>query len=293
MVARSLHRFDPVGLGAWTLTTRVGTGTGTVVYRAVDRHGRQAAVKAPLPYSEDHTVLSRLAHEARVLDGLRVAGMARLLEDGSGAPLPYLAVELVDGPSLRAIVDRRGPLLPTEVEALGRGMAGALAGLHRNGVIHADLKPANVLLGRAGPVVIDFDAALRLGMSPVGGEALHACDEPTSDMALRASPSWLAPEQAIGDELTFATDVFAWGALVVFLATGRGPFGMGDPAAMLYRVVHEAPNLSGLGAHMAAIVGAALAKQPSTRPSAAAIVKALTRLADRRRMQRDAARAAA
>src|SRR5687767_4736874 len=98
MVARSLHPLDPPALGAWSLTTRIGTGSGTVVYRAVDAAGRPAAVKAPLPYGDDPTLLGRLWHEARVLSGVSVRGIARLLDDGTDADVPHLAVELVDGP---------------------------------------------------------------------------------------------------------------------------------------------------------------------------------------------------
>jgi serine/threonine protein kinase len=299
MVARSLHPLDPPALGAWSLTTRIATGSGTVVYRGVDRSGRLAAVKAPLPYGEDRTVLARLCREARVLSGVGLAGIARLLDDGTDADVPHLAVELVDGPSLRTVVDRRGALGGRDAFAIATSTARTLARLHASGIVHADLKPANVLCGPGGPVIVDFDAANRsapaLGPAAPGGSDTRGLDDATVEaVVFRASPSWLAPEQALGEEATGASDVFSWAALAIFCLIGRSPFGEGPAPTVLYRIVHASPDLADLPRPLALLLGAALEKSPADRPSALEVVGALRRLTElARRRRTEAARLAA
>ena len=125
------------------------------------------------------------------------------------------------------------------------------------GVIHRDLKPTNVLMSPTGPKVVDF------GIS-------HAADGTALTLtgAIVGSPGWMAPEQARGNSTTSAIDVFAWGATIAFASTGRSPFGEGRPDAILYRVVHEDPDLEGLDPRLGSSVTQALQKEPSARPSA-------------------------
>jgi serine/threonine protein kinase len=295
MVARTLHPLDPPALGAWSLTTRIATGSGTVVYRGVDRGGRIAAVKAPLPYGEDRTVLSRLCREARVLTGLGTPGIARLLDDGTAGDVPHLAVELVDGPSLRSVVDRGG-LDGRQAFVVAARTARTLARLHGAGVVHADLKPGNVLCSRGGPVVVDFDAAVRRLPAGPGGSATADLDgrdhawageEATVEATVfRASPAWLAPEQALGEEASAASDVFSWAAVATFALLGRSPFGAGPAPVLLYRIVHAAPDLADLPRPLAGLLGAALEKSPTDRPTSLEVVGALRRLTELARRRR-------
>jgi serine/threonine protein kinase len=295
MVAHGLHPLDPTALGAWALTTRIATGSGTVVYRAVDRRGRVAAVKAPLPYGEDRTVLARLCREARVLSGVGAVGVAHLIEDGTAADIPHLVLELVDGPSLRTLVDRRGALEGRDAFAIAAATARALVRIHAWGIVHADLKPANVLCGPGGPVIVDFDAATRStattgpGLVLLGGGGADL-DDATVEDTFRASPSWLAPEQALGEPVTGASDVFSWAALATFGLTGHPPFGVAPAPVLLYRVVHEAPDLGDLPRPLAVLLGAALEKDPANRPTAVEVVGGLRRLAEVARRRRDEAR---
>jgi hypothetical protein len=128
--------------------------------------------------------------------------------------------------------------------------------MHAVGVIHRDLKPSNVLMAPHGPKVADFGIA-------------HAADSTalTRSGVSIGSPAWMAPEQATGGVTTPAVHVFAWGATVAFAATGRPPFGEGRPEAVVYRVVHEGPDLRGVDARLHPLVAAALAKDPATRPT--------------------------
>ncbi len=262
MASRSLHRLDPAALGRWRLLTRLGTGTDTVVYRAADGRGRVVALKAPAPGIDVDRVGARLRHEGAVLDGLRLPGSARLVEDGSRSSLPYLALEAVDGPTLRSLVSREGRLRGAPGVALLTLLADALARLHGAGVCHGDVKPANIVCASTGPVLVDFDAASRPGV------VAQLLDAPTMELVVRASPGWLSPEQALGESVGPSTDVFAWSAVAAFALTGRPPFGTGHPAALLYRVVHEPADLAGLPPGLRSVLVAGLAKDPLRRPTA-------------------------
>jgi len=124
-------------------------------------------------------------------------------------------------------------------------------------VVHRDVKPSNVLLARDGPRLIDFGVARAvddIGLTRVG--------------ALIGSPGFLSPEQAVGEPATFASDVFALASVVAYAARGQSPFGAGDGAALLYRVVHEPPKLEGLPVDLTEVLAACLAKDPGERPTA-------------------------
>jgi serine/threonine protein kinase len=139
-------------------------------------------------------------------------------------------------------------------------LAEGLVALHQVGVVHRDLTPANVILTEAGAVIVDLGIA-RLG----GGAPL------TRTGTTLGTPAWMAPEQLTGAAVGPAVDVFAWGGVVTFAATGRPPFGDGDPAAMGYRIVHTRPELAGLREDLAPIVSAALAPEPADRPTASTL----------------------
>jgi eukaryotic-like serine/threonine-protein kinase len=151
----------------------------------------------------------------------------------------------------------QGPLSGEQLIGLAVGLAEAVVAMHASGVIHRDLKPTNVLMAPSGPKVVDF------GIS-------HAADGTalTQTGVVVGSPSWMAPEQAQGRETTPAVDVFSWAATVAFAATGRSSFGEGRPDAVIYRVVHEEPDLTGVDPKLRPFVAAALNKDPTARPAA-------------------------
>jgi hypothetical protein len=164
----------------------------------------------------------------------------------------------VAGPNLADLVARRGPLPADQQRALAIGLAEALAAVHRAGVVHRDLKPTNVLCSPAGPRLIDFGIAQAADASSV-----------TLTGQLVGSPTWMAPEQIRGEAATPAMDMFALGSVLVFAATGQGPFGQGEMAAVMYRILNEAPDLGPAGAlapELVPIVGALLSKEPASRP---------------------------
>jgi hypothetical protein len=143
------------------------------------------------------------------------------------------------------------------------GVAEALAAIHAAGIVHRDLKPSNVLLAPDGPRVIDFGIARAADSTVLTGTGM-----------LIGSPPYMAPEQVKGQAITQAVDVFALGAVAVFAATGRSPFGDGTDMGILYRVMHEEPDLSGCPLRLREVVGRCLAKDPVARPSPAEIIAA-------------------
>jgi outer membrane biosynthesis protein TonB len=138
-----------------------------------------------------------------------------------------------------------------------------LSAIHSAGVIHRDLKPSNVVLSPLGPRVIDFGIAQLAGTLSVASQAVIG------------TPAFMAPEQAQGRPVSAASDVFSWGGLLVYAGTGRLPFGGGSAPEVMYRIVHEAPDLDGLDARLSGIVERALAKDPALRPSAQELLNEL------------------
>lgn len=251
-----LRSDDPALVGPYRLTGQLGAGGMGIVYLARTRSGTPVALKLIRPeYAADPTFRARFAREVAV--GRRVEGVciARFLDADTEAERPYLVTEYVDGPGLGEVVTARGPFGGAQLQALAAGLAEGLASLHAAGVVHRDLKPSNVLLARDAPKIIDFGIA-------------HAGDATSMTRTghVVGSAGWMSPEQAAGDRVTPASDVFAWASTMAFAATGRPPFGEGQPAAVIYRVVHHEPDLDGVPSALLPALRAAFAKEPGDRP---------------------------
>jgi serine/threonine protein kinase len=144
-------------------------------------------------------------------------------------------------------------------------VADALAAIHAAGFVHRDVKPSNVLLDESGPRLIDFGIA----------RSLDAADGLTQTGMLIGSPGWVAPERLSGGAAVAASDIFGWGQLVAYAATGQHPFGPGDPQQLTERTLTLAPDLTGLREPLLSLVGAALSKDPLVRPTASALLSEL------------------
>ena len=252
-----LRTDDPRMIGPYRLIRRIGSGGMGVVYLAHDASGTEVALKLVRPeLADDPTFRPRFRREVQA--GQRVSGVctAKYLDADLESDRPYLVTEFVAGGNLADYVAANGPLAGDQLVGLAVGLAEAIVAIHASGVIHRDLKPSNVLMAATGPKVVDF------GIS-------HAADgtSVTQSGVILGSPAWMAPEQAQGRESTSAVDVFSWGATVAFAATGRSPFGEGRPEAIIYRVVHEEPDLGGVDTRIRPVVAEALQKDPLARPT--------------------------
>ncbi|MGE7439185.1 serine/threonine-protein kinase [Kitasatospora sp. NPDC001175] len=253
---------DPGRVGPYEVVGRLGEGGMGIVYLARTAAGRAVAVK---------TIRAELAAQpefrerfrAEVAAARRVGGFhtAQVVDaDPNGSP-PWLATAYVAGGSLR----EAAPLSANRLRSLAAGLAEALAAIHAAGVVHRDLKPSNVLLTDDGPRVIDFGIARALE-----GTVL------TVTGVVMGSPGFLSPEQALGEVVGPPSDVFALGAVLAFAAGARG-FGDGPAPALLFRVVHDEPDLTGVPAGLLPVIRACLAKDPAQRPTAAQLLAQLTR----------------
>lgn len=257
---------DPQHLGDFRLLARLGSGGMGTVYLARSAAGRTVALKTVhARIAADTTFRTRFRLEA---DAARVIGDrygARVFAADALAATPWLATEYVIGPQLDEAVGLAGPLPEPCVRALGAELARALGQLHRSDVVHRDLKPSNVMVTAAGPKVIDFGIARALG-----DERL------TRTGAAAGTPAFMSPEQAGGLEHSPAGDVFALAGVLVFAASGHGPFGGGQAADLLYRVRYAEPDLSGVPAALAPVLARCLSKDPALRPTTAELAGLLT-----------------
>ncbi|MFE6960753.1 protein kinase [Streptomyces sp. NPDC057696] len=248
---------DPVAFGAYRLIARLGSGGMGTVYLARSAGGRTVAVKTMhARIASDHAFRTRFRLE---VDAARVIGGqfgAAVVDADPLAETPWLATEYVLGPPLDEAVELAGPLPEASVRVLGAALCTALGQLHRSDVVHRDLKPSNIMVTAYGPKVIDFGIARAIGD-----------DRLTSTGAAVGTPAFMSPEQAIGQEHTSAGDVFALAGVLVFAATGQGPFGHGQPADLLYRVRYGDPDLTNVPPALAEILGRCLAKDPAQRPT--------------------------
>lgn len=263
---RPLELGDPAELGGYRLVGRLGCGGMGVVYLGDDRHGRLVAVKTAHDGSGDTALRRRFRAEVACARRVPSTYTAPVLLDGTDRTPPYLVTGYVEGRSLEEIVEEDGPLAPEQLRALAVGAARALVAIHDAGVVHRDLKPANVLLTPTGPRVIDFGIA----------EEIDAAGGVTSAGVVMGSPGWIAPERLFGGPASPATDVFCWGGLVVYAATGRNAFGSGDPDAVAWRILHGPADLDGVDGFVRPAVQAALAKDPAERPSAGDLLARLS-----------------
>ncbi|UQA94630.1 serine/threonine-protein kinase [Streptomyces halobius] len=250
---------DPRALGGYRLLGRLGAGGMGRVYLGRSAGGRTVAVKVVhAHFAADDQFRARFRREIESARRVGGAWTAPVLDADPEAAAPWIATGYVAGPSLSQAVSEVGPLAEHSVRALGAGLAEALAAVHALGLVHRDVKPSNVLLTLDGPVLIDFGIA----------RATEGTASLTSTGVSIGSPGYMAPEQILGKGTAGAADVFSLGAVLAFAATGAGPFSGDSSAALLYKVVHEEPELGPeLDGELHELVVACLTKSPADRPA--------------------------
>jgi serine/threonine protein kinase len=254
----------PQRIGRYDVSAELGRGSTSIVYKGVDPAGRVVAIKTLQRSDADgdgdtEAILQRFRNEARSIGRLRHPGIVAVDEFGEDGLHSWLAMEYVEGSNLDEVL-LRCPLPGHErAVAIMDELLDALGCVHRQGLCHRDVKPANIMMTTAGRVrLTDFGVArLRdLGLTRVS--------------SIIGTPAFMAPEQFTGGALDGRADLFACGVLLFLLLSGRRPFS-GAPAAVMHQILHEEPPLlseAGGGAVARAfdgVISRALAKRADDR----------------------------
>jgi len=262
-------------LGPYRLGAVLGEGTMGVVYKATRSDGEVVALKVlKLALAEDETYRQRFRHEARAAQEVQHAHLIPVLDAGVADGRAYLAVAYVAGRSLAEQLQAEGPLAVIDVARIAAQLGAALDALHRRGLVHRDVKPANVMVAKdAGAALTDFGLAKGTGYTVLtrAGQVVGTMD-------------YLAPELIRGGSATPATDIYALGCVLVECLTGAPPFGHRDlfevGAAHLDEIPPDPsearPDVS---AAVSEVVLLALAKEPDARPATGTMYAHLLRAA--------------
>ncbi|MFF8260042.1 serine/threonine-protein kinase [Streptomyces virginiae] len=262
-----LEAGEPRTIGTYRLLGRLGAGGMGRVYLGRSAGGRTVAVKIVHPhFASDEEFRARFRREVEAARRVGGEWTAPVLDADPEAAVPWVATGYVAGPSLDRALAAHGPLPEASVRAIGAGLARALVAVHGLGLVHRDVKPSNVMLTLDGPRLIDFGIA----------RATDGTASLTSTGVSIGSPGYMSPEQILGKGITGAADVFSLGAVMAFAATGRPPFTGDNSATLLYKVVHEPPELGELPAgDLRDLIAACLAKTAADRPAPEAVAAAL------------------
>ena len=249
--------------GRYRLINELGRGGMAVVWHALDEVlDRPVAVKVLAGrYAGDPRFARRILHEARAAATLSHPNIAQIYDFGESDDVPYVVMELVNGPTLQQRVSR-GRIPPRTVFRICGEVATALAVAHEDGLVHRDIKLANIMVTHSGAKVVDF------GIAAVAGPA-------SPEDALLGTPAYLAPERLTGGTIAPASDVYALGVLLYRLLAGTAPWTVETTTQMLKAHVYQEPlplpDLPGVPAEIAAMVTRCLAKDPALRPDAAEV----------------------
>src|SRR5215472_3785642 len=251
-----LRETDPREVGAYRLLGRLGEGGQGVVFLADSSAGSRTAVKL-LPPTTDPQVRSRFLKEVAAAQRVARFCTAQVLDAGIFERRPFIVSEYVDGPSLVEVVEQFGPRSGAALERVAVATLTALGAVHAVGMVHRDFKPANVLLGPDGPVVIDFGLAAVPGMTTG-----------LSGPAAIGTPAFMAPEQLAGERVTAAADMWSWGVTMAFAGTGELPFKGESLTAVAFAILHSEPGVGRLPEPLGSLVHRCLSKDLAVRPSA-------------------------
>src|SRR5579863_2697230 len=241
-------------LGPFEILSVLGAGGMGEVYRARDtRLGRDVAIKIlPTSICSDPVARQRFEREAKSISALNHPNICVLHDVGCHEGLDYLVMECVEGETLAARL-QKGPLPFSELLKTGIEIANALASAHRLGLVHRDLKPSNIMLTKAGAKLMDFGLAKPVVLNPITpastpaftGETLTSNQSPGSPLtgvgAIIGTIQYMAPEQLEGKEADARSDIFAFGAVLYEMATGRRAFEGKSYLSVASAILHKDP----------------------------------------------------
>src|SRR5215472_4548823 len=252
--------------GRYVLGELLGTGGMATVWRATDEVlGREVAVKVLSPqYAADAGFMARFEREARQAAQLSHPRLVTVLDCGIDSGSAFVVMELVAGSTLRAVLDDAGSLPPARAAGIAAAVCEALEVAHAAGLVHGDIKPANIVLSGGEVRVLDFGIARADG---------SAGDTPT--LGALGTVAYLSPEQASGGPAGPLSDLYALGCVLFEMLTGEPPFTADSAVGLAYRHVHDEPGppsarQSGVPARLDRITARLLAKDPAARPASAA-----------------------
>ena len=221
-----LRKDDPERIGPYDVVARLGSGGMGVVFLGTNGVDRVAIKVVRSSFLDDPSLRTRFVREIETLKKVSSPYVAKIMDSSVEGELAWHAVEFVNGPTLRELIDSKGPLSHEDWFVLAQQLRDALESIHSLGIVHRDVKPSNIVMSETGPKLIDF------GIS----QDSEATSLTTTGM-VAGSPAWLAPEQLEGSEITQATDLFSAGSVLTFAATGRSPWG--QETSMSVPVVYQ------------------------------------------------------
>ncbi len=251
----------------------IGFGGMSEVHKARDmRLGRDVAIKVlRADLARDPTFYLRFKREAQNAAALNHPAIVAVYDTGEaevdGGPLPYIVMEYVDGDTLRDLVRGKGPLPPRRAMEIIADVCAALDFSHKNGIVHRDMKPANIMINRQGAVkVMDFGIARAIADSS---------NPMTQTAAVIGTAQYLSPEQARGEQVDARSDVYSVGCVLYEILTGEPPFTGDSPVAVAYQHVREDPQLPshvhpGVPRELDSVILKAMSKNPANRYQTAA-----------------------
>ena len=262
-----LRAGDPEQIGPWQIINRLGSGGMGIVYMGTNGT-RAAAIKVVRDFLlEDPASRTRIAREVETLQRVKSEFVAEIVgSDVNGNPA-WIATDYVDGPSLKTLVEKEGPLRQDDWIAFAKGFLSAVAAVHSVGVVHRDIKPSNILISKSGPKLIDFGISFTNDATSLTGTGMVA-----------GTPAWLAPEQFLGREITVAVDNFAAGSTLMYAATGKVPWGAEDSSvgAVMHTILVEEPDTSMLTEFQIELITPLLVKDAASRKTSSQILKRLS-----------------
>lgn len=252
-----LRPSDPENIGPYKLIARLGAGGMGVVFLGTKGTDRAAIKVVRNSFLDDPSLKTRFVREIETLKKINSPFVAKIVDSSMEEELSWHAVEFVNGPTLRELVDSNGPLAQEAWWELAHQLGEGLAAVHRLGIVHRDIKPANIIMSDTGPKIIDFGISQDSDATSL-----------TMTGTVAGSPAWLSPEQLEGIAVTAGSDLYSLGSVLVFAATGQSPWG--SETSMSIPAIHQKiltgqKNLEGLAVSQRELIKDLQNPNPSKR----------------------------